>query len=80
MTPARKEPNMETYSGRFAARLRELRTKANLTQGELSEALGVKQQTVSQWETASRSPSIDQLPAIVKALHLTKVGELMPDE
>ncbi len=71
---------METYSGRFAARLRELRTKANLTQGELAERIGVRQHTVSQWETASRSPSIEQLLGIAEALQVAKVGDLLPEK
>lgn len=79
MTPTRKEPNMETYAGRFAARLRELRTKAKLTQAELAEAVGAKQRTVSDWETGATSPPYDSLPLIAAALK-TSIRNLMPKE
>ena len=78
MTPVRKEPNMETYSGRFAARLRELREKANLSQAEAAESIGVSQNTVSRWETGDRQPNLEQFPKIAEAYRLKRPKDLLP--
>lgn len=37
-------------------RLREIRTKNNMTQRELAEILGVDPRTVSTWELGTRNP------------------------
>lgn len=66
MTPAKREPDTTTYAGRFAARLRELRQAAGLTQKEAAERLDLPQQTLSRWETGERVPSLRQYPAIAK--------------
>ena len=79
MTPARKEPNMETYSGRFAARLRELREKAKMSQAEFASAIDSNQRTVSNWETARCAPPLDAFPTIADAFK-TSVRNLMPKE
>jgi len=42
----RKEISLETYEGRFAARLKELREKAKLTPEQAAEALGVTQSMI----------------------------------
>jgi DNA-binding transcriptional regulator YiaG len=39
-----------------AARVRHLRARLGLTQRELAEELGVRQQTVSEWETGAYQP------------------------
>jgi transcriptional regulator with XRE-family HTH domain len=79
MTPARKEPDMTTFTGRFAARLRELREKAKLTQAELAAKIGVRVTAVSNWETAANSPTVDKLPVIAEALKVS-VRNLLPKE
>lgn len=66
MTPSKREPDQTTYVGRFAARLRELRQAAGLTQKEAAERLGFPQAVISRWETGERSPTLKQLPAIAK--------------
>lgn len=78
MTPARKEPNMETYSGRFAARLKELRLKAKLTPEEVAEALDVSTRTIYSWESARSFPNVDLLPRIAETLKLKAVAKLFP--
>lgn len=78
MTPARKEPNMETYSGRFAARLKELRLKAKVTPEEVAAALGVSVRTVYSWESARSFPNVDLLPRIAEVLRLKTVAKLFP--
>ncbi len=79
MTPAKREPDTTTYAGRFAARLAELRQAAGLSQAELAERLGVRQSTVSLWETAARSPRFDQLPAIANALGGCTIEKFFPE-
>ena len=40
-------------------RLEEFRKKAKLTQAELGERIGVKDNTICQWETGARQPKAD---------------------
>ena len=56
MNPTRKPPNTDTYSGRFATRLRKLREKAGLTLQEVAEALGISYKTVYSWEAGHTEP------------------------
>jgi transcriptional regulator with XRE-family HTH domain len=79
MTPIKREADLSTYAGRFAARLRELREKAGLSQAELAEKTGSKQRSVSNWETGTAQPSFNQLPLLADALK-TSVRNLMPKE
>ena len=78
MSPARKHPDVSTYSGRFAVRLRSLREKAGLTVEEVAEALGVSCKTVYSWEQGRTEPKIDQLPILSETLGLKTVGSLFP--
>ncbi|MBK5263542.1 MAG: helix-turn-helix transcriptional regulator, partial [Peptostreptococcaceae bacterium] len=39
----------------------EMRTKANMSQGDLAEALNVSRQSVPKWETNSSTPELDKL-------------------
>lgn len=79
MTPPKREPDLTTYAGRFAARLRELRQAAGLTQKEAAERLGFPQQVISRWETGERSPSLKQYPAIAKAYGDITVEKFFPE-
>lgn len=40
-------------------RLEELRKKCGMTQSELATLAGVRQNTVSQWESGKRRPSVE---------------------
>lgn len=78
------EPDLSTYRGRFAARLRELRTRKYATQGEFIDALQargleVKQNTLSGWETGQREPGLDLYPFLADALGVS-VRSLLPTE
>lgn len=78
------QPDTKTYSGRFAARLRELRTRKYGTQSLFREALEsrgliVTPQTLSGWETGYRTPDLDSLPILADALGV-KVRKLLPDK
>lgn len=80
MGPARKEPDLSTYAGRFAVRLRTLREKAKMTPEQVAEKLGVSYVTVYSWETGEKMPRIQNLPEIAKALNVKKTRNLLPDE
>ena len=45
----------------FPQRLKELRLKKGLTQTELGEKVGVKQNTFTNWENGKREPSFENL-------------------
>lgn len=80
MTPARKEPDKETYSGRFAIRLRELREKAGLTPEQVASCLGVTKDTIYNWEAARTFPKPDQLPLLSESLGVRSVRMLFPEK
>jgi transcriptional regulator with XRE-family HTH domain len=52
----------------FAARLRDLRTGAKMTQHELAEKAGMHRQTIAQLETGVRKPTWESVQALAKAL------------
>ena len=45
-----------------------LRTRANLTQGQLAEKLGVDRSTVAYWDANAAYPRAELLPRIADAL------------
>lgn len=49
--------------------VKEMRKKRGLTQKQLAELLGVKQQNVSDWERSARSPSVKNLKKLADALN-----------
>lgn len=53
---------------KIGAKIRELRTKRNLTQEELAQKLGVTAQAVSRWECGISLPDITMIPLISKTL------------
>jgi len=76
----RKEIDTSTYSGRFAARLRELRDKAGLTTRELAEKTGIPESTLKAWELENRQPTvIERLPELAEVLGTTP-RNLLPKE
>jgi len=52
-------------------KIKELRLDKNLTQEELGILLGVKKNTVCQWETGKRIPSLSMLRAIAAYFNCT---------
>lgn len=88
MSPAPKQPDQSTYSGRFAARLRQLREKAGLSVEEVVALVtrhndsGRSSPAVPsyyKWEQGSTSPHIDLIPVIARALKL-KPRDLLPEK
>lgn len=51
---------------KFNARLKQLRQKHKLTQGELAEILGLKPTAISNYESERNEPSFDKLIALSK--------------
>ncbi|HBE71807.1 MAG TPA: hypothetical protein DDW52_26995 [Planctomycetaceae bacterium] len=85
MSPAAKEPDQSSYSGRFAARLRMLREKTGLTGKEAVAELnrvgyGVKQTTYYNWESGRSEPPLDAYPELAKMLGLSSPRTLLPNE
>ena len=79
MPRKRKEIDVSTYSGRFAARLRMLRDKAGMTTKELSEKSGIPAGTLECWESGNRSPVNEEFPALAEALGV-KTQALFPEK
>ena len=77
-----KEPNDDTYRGRFGANLRAARAKRFDSQQEFADRLAengltVTKQSVSSWETGFRLPTIDTLPIIAETLGVS-IRSLIP--
>lgn len=53
-------------------RIKEARTKKNLSQAELGELIGVTSQSISLWETATQMPRPNKLDKIANALGVSK--------
>jgi transcriptional regulator with XRE-family HTH domain len=85
MAPAPKQPDLSTYSGRFAARLRSLREKAGLTVEQLASDVNeaghsVAVRSIYNWEQGTTSPPINAFPALAKAYRLKSTRAILPDE
>lgn len=55
----------------FPQRLKELRLKKGLTQTELGEKVGVKQNTFTNWENGKREPNFETLLKLASILNTT---------
>ena len=80
MSPARKQPDVSTYSGRFAVRLRSLREKAGLTVEEAAEAIGVSYVTLYDWEGGRKIPSLEKFPKIAEIYTVKRVKDILPND
>ncbi len=54
----------------FGNNLKRERIAAGLTQAELAAMVGVKQQQLSQWECDKVEPTLSNVVALLKALHV----------
>lgn len=59
-------------------KIKDARTKKNMTQLELADIVGVSYQAVSNWERGNTMPDITKLPDIAKALELN-IADLLGD-
>lgn len=64
----RKEPDLETYSGRLAARIAKLREESGKTAPEMAQALGVPYSTYATYENGSADWPNRLTPAFAKVL------------
>ena len=55
----------------FGEKLKFERQQAGMTQKELAEAIGVKQQQLSQWECDKVEPTLSNIVALLKALRIS---------
>ena len=79
MTPGRAQPDLTTYAGRFGAHIRAIREKLKLTQQEVADACGVRENTVSQWESGKLFPNSEKIPLISMALRRKRIRDLFPE-
>jgi transcriptional regulator with XRE-family HTH domain len=56
------------YAMHIGKNIRFLRKRAGLTQTDLAQALGVKQQVVANYEKGEINPEVAKLPTLAKAL------------
>jgi transcriptional regulator with XRE-family HTH domain len=86
MAPARKEPDLSTYTGRIAARIRKLRQRSNLSVTEFAAIVSdksgttVSTSTAYGWENGNNTPNLKMLPAIAAALGVKKARNVLPNE
>src|SRR5262245_9314942 len=59
----------------FGARLRQLRTEAGMSQGDVAKKAGVSQSHISQWESGIYAPSATDVPDLAAALGV-EIAEL----
>ncbi len=83
MNPARREPDVSTYSGRVAQRLRKLRDRAGLSVQEVLERMErhgyhLSVQGYYKWENGRAKVDLDAVPALAKALRLKSLKDLFP--
>lgn len=64
--PKKKQPSSE-----FGERLMKLRLERGLTQVQLAEEAGSTQRAISYYETEAEWPTVPQLIALAKALHVS---------
>ncbi len=48
----------------FAQKLKEMRTRAGMSQEKLAEKVGVSRQAITKWETDKGAPDMDNLMAL----------------
>lgn len=51
--------------------LRKMRTRIGITQTELARRMGVRQNTITQWELGNRQPRAEMLPKLADTLGCT---------
>jgi ribosome-binding protein aMBF1 (putative translation factor) len=68
---ARVEPDISTFSGRVAARIRALRDKHGVSVEELATRTGIEVATLYRYENGHRKPDPDLYPSLAKAFGLS---------
>ena len=57
--------------GNIGEKIKRIRIARNLTQQEVADRMGLKRNTVSQWESGARNISVDQLVEYAKIVQVT---------
>jgi len=76
MSRKRKEIDTTTFSGKFAARLKQLREKKKMSVEELAERTGIPHPTLYRWESGDRCPVNEQIFLVASVLEI-KVSRLL---
>lgn len=83
MAPARKEPDVSTYSGLVSQRIRELREKKNLTTDDVARLIAeagfsTTSSNIRHWENGTSRPNLDAMPYLAAVLGV-RVSQCFPD-
>jgi transcriptional regulator with XRE-family HTH domain len=78
-----KPPNTSTYTGRVAAKLRELRLKRGWSVDDVRDRLAmrgieVSAQAIYKWETGLRPVPVDVIPVIARIYGYGTAGGWLP--
>ena len=76
----RKTANLDSYEGRVAIRLRELRLKAKFTVEQAASELGIAPTAIYGWESGLSRPTIANLPTIAAIYKVKKAKDVLPNE
>jgi transcriptional regulator with XRE-family HTH domain len=74
-TEENERVSRETIAVRFGRRLRYLREKAGLSQGEMAYQFGIDRGNISEWENAKVCPSMPMLDTLADGFKIT-ISEL----
>ena len=66
----------ENIAVRVGRRIRYLREKAGLSQGEMADRFGIDRGNISEWENAKVCPSLPMLETVADGFKLT-IAELL---
>lgn len=66
----------ENIAVRVGRRIRHLREKAGLSQGEMAHRFGIDRGNISEWENAKVCPSLPMLETVADGFKLT-IAELL---
>jgi hypothetical protein len=85
MNPAPILPDDDSYAGRFAARIRLLRRKSDLTVPQIvaamqAEGFKATQTTFYNWESGRSIPPLNAFPILSKVLKVRSPRHLLPPE
>lgn len=75
----RIEPDLSTYSGRLAARVRELREAKGWSIKRLADKAGIPVPTLYGYENGGRDIPPDAYPRLAKALGCKRVADFFPE-
>jgi len=84
MSPAKKEVDMTTYSGRIAAKMRIVREKKQLDAAKVAKRMTkfgwpITMAAYRHWENGTRKQNVDAIPYIAKALGV-KPHDILPEK